>query len=194
MCNSVSDLYSLYNDSKELLKGNWTKTPEVLLETNLVLNALAKTNGKLGQKVKSGFDTFIKNGLAKSDKLTHVNLDAVALVAGLTNCFINDKKNPPKNKFLSKVPFLTSWAAKCAIEGVMNTKTGSNVLQKTAGKVSDVIAKPLSSVLGKNAEAISKIGTYIISGIAFQFISDKFTEKVETLTQKYIDKRENNKV
>ena len=194
MCNSVSDLYSLYNDSKELLKGNWTKTPEVLLETNLVLNALGKTKGKLGQKVKGGFDSFIKNGFAKSEKLTHVNLDAVALVAGLTNCCIQDKKNPPKNKFLSKVPFLSSWAAKCAIEGAMNTKTGSNILQKTAGKVSDVIAKPLSSVLGKNAESISKIGTYIISGIAFQFISDKVTEKVETLTQKYIDKRENKQV
>ena len=49
----------------------------------------------------------------------------------------------------------------------------------------DVLIKPSKRV---------KIGTYIISGIAFQFISDKFTEKVETLTQKYIDKRENNKV
>ena len=40
MCNAVSEAVSLYNDGREVLKGNLTKIPEALIETTRILKAV----------------------------------------------------------------------------------------------------------------------------------------------------------
>ena len=184
MCNAVSEIYSLHTDSKELLHGNLTKLPEVLLETNNVLLLAGDSKYLFGKKIKKGYDSFVKNGFEKSKKLAEINLDSVSLVSGLTNSYIVNKDEKPKTKVLSMISFLSGFVAKVMIEDIMNTKNGIDILQKTSSMISKVVTKPLS-FLTKNTDKIKDLGTYIISGLLFQIISDKVSEKVEGITDKY---------
>ena len=185
MCNAVSEIYSLYTDSKDLFKGNCTKLPEVLIEANNVLQTAGNSKFKFAKNVKNGYDFFAKSGFEKCAKYTDINLDAVALVDGVVNSCISNKGKSTKHKLLSITSFLSGFGAKLAIEGIMNSKSGANILQKTSSIVSSFVTKPLS-FLSKNPEKVKNVATYIISGLAFQIISDKVTETVESFAEKYI--------
>lgn len=187
MCNSISEIYSLYNDSRDLFKGNLTKIPEVVLESNNILHALGNSKLKLGKNVKNSYDIFIKNGFQKTEKYTDVNLDTVSFVAGFANSYLSSDKGK-KEKFSAIGSFLCGFGAKLAIEGVMNCKYGSNLLQKTSSLFANIASVPLS-FFSKNTEKFKSVGAYIISGLLFQLISDKVSEKVEDFAHDFMTKR-----
>lgn len=100
MCNSVSTIYSLYTNSKDLFKGNITKLPEVLIETNNVLPTVGNSKYKISKNIKNTFDYFIKDGFCKTEKFTNINLNKVSFVAGISNSLYENKDTNIKNKLL----------------------------------------------------------------------------------------------
>lgn len=188
MCNSVSEIYSLYNDSKDLFKGNITKLPEVLLETNNVLHTVGNSKYGISKNIKKGFDYFVKDGFYKTEKLTNVNLNKVSFVAGILNSLRENKNTNTKNKLSSIISFLCGFGAKLAIEGIMDSKTGAKLLQNSSSYISNFATKPLS-FLSKNTKKFAEVGSIVISGILYQVISDKVSEKVEDYASKLLAKR-----
>lgn len=188
MCNSVSTIYSLYTNSKDLFKGNITKLPEVLIETNNVLHTVGNSKYKISKNIKNTFDYFIKDGFCKTKKFTNINLNKVSFVAGISNSLYENKDTNIKNKLLSIGSFLCGFGAKLAIEGIMDSKIGSKLLQQSSSHISNFATKPFS-FLKKNTQNIAKAGTIVISGILYQVISDKVSEKVEDFANTILTQR-----
>lgn len=77
MCNAVSEAVSLYNDGREVLKGNLTKIPEALIETTRILKAVKPVSDKYNPKQ----DSYVKKAWDFADK----NSDNIEFVMGLVN-------------------------------------------------------------------------------------------------------------
>ena len=175
MCNSFSAAYSLILDSKDLIKGNYTKAPEVILGANTVLTALGKTNTSLGRTIKRGYDTFAKNGHEKFYNLGQKDVNPIRFVMGITDCKLHKEGNWVKKY----VPYVAGFAADLAAESLMNSKAGSKVLNTISSKVSDTLMK--------NSKAKETVNA-LLSGVLYQVVANKVEDKVGQLTDKLVDK------
>ena len=186
MCNAVSEAYSLYNDGKDVLKGNWRKLPESVIELNKILTAVGMTNGVLGRSVRGGYDYFVKNGHSKALMLGEKNTNPIAFVMGLMDC--KRSKNPNKVKTYSS--FVAGFSAKVAVESLMDSAKGSKVLEGFSKAVTEKTSKVLK-LKGNVKEDTVKVGSFIIAGLLYPIISDKVTDVVSNFTEKIVDKIQN---
>lgn len=175
MCNSFSAAYSLILDTKDLIKGNKTKIPEVVLGANTVLSALGKSNTGLGRTIKRGYDTFAKNGHDKFYDIGQKNTNPIRFVMGITDCKLHKEGNWIKKY----VPYVVGFTADLVAEGFMGSKTGSKILNSISSKVSDTLCK--------NKKAKETVNA-LVSGVLYQFAANTVEEKVGQYTDKIIDK------
>lgn len=175
MCNSFSAAYSLILDTKDLVKGNKTKIPEVVLGANTVLSALGKTNTSVGKVIKKGYDTFAKNGHEKFYDIGQKNPNPVRFVMGITDCKLHKEGNWVKKY----VPYVTGFAADLFAESLMSGKTGSKVLNTISSKVSNTFCK--------NTKAKETVNA-LVSGVLYQAVANTVEDKVGQLTDKVVDK------
>ncbi len=175
MCNSFSDAYSLILDSRDLIKGNRTKLPEVILGANSVLTALGRTNTSVGRTIKKGYDTFAKNGHEKFSKIAEKNPNPIRFVMGITDCKLHKEGNWVKKY----VPYVAGFAADLAVEALMSGKKGAKVLNSISTKVSDTLCKSQ-----KAKETVSNL----VSGVLYQVVANAVEDKVGQLTDKAVDK------
>lgn len=178
MCNSFSAAYSLILDTKDLIKGNKTKIPEVVLGANTVLSALGKTNTSVGKAIKRGYDTFAKNGHDKFYAIGQKNPNPVRFFMGITDCKLHKEGNWVKKY----VPYVTGFAADLFAESLMSSKAGSKVLNAISSKVSDTLCK--------NAKAKETVNA-LISGVVYQVAANAVEDKVGQWTDKLVDKFKN---
>ena len=175
MCNSFSNAYSLILDSKDLIKGNYTKIPEVVLGANSVLTALGKTNTPVGRTVKKGYDTFVKNGHDKFYAIGQKDPNPVRFVMGITDCNLHKDGNWVKKY----VPYVVGFSADLVAEGLMSSKTGSKVL--------NTISSSVSNSLFKNKKTKETVNN-LVSGVLYQVEANAVEDKVGQLTDKIVDK------
>ncbi len=180
MCNSFSAAYSLILDTKDLIKGNKTKIPEVVLGANTVLSSIGRTNTSLGRTIKRGYDTFAKNGHEKFYNLGQKDPNPVRFVMGITDCKLHKGGNWVKKY----VPYVAGFAADLAAESLMNSKTGSKVLNAISSKV--------SGTLMKNSKAKETVNA-LLSGVLYQVAANAVEDKVGQLTDKLVDKFQSGK-
>lgn len=178
MCNSFSAAYSLILDSKDLIKGNYTKIPEVVLGANTVLTALGKTNTSVGRTLKKSYDTFTKNGHDKFYKFGQKDPNPVRFVMGITDCSMHKEGNWVKKY----VPYVVGFGADLIAEGLMSSQAGSKVLNKISSKVSDTLIKN-----NKAKETVNAL----VSGVLYQVVANAVEDKVGQFTDKLIDKISN---
>ena len=174
MCNSFSAAYSLIIDSKDLIKGNKTKLPEVVLGANTVLSALGKTNTSVGRTIKKGYDSFVKNGHDKFYKIGEMNTNPIRFVMGITDCKLHKEGNWVKKY----VPYVAGFAADLAVESLMCTQKGAKVLDKVASAASGII---------KNQKAKETVNA-LVSGVLYQVVANTVEDKVGQLADKAVDK------
>lgn len=178
MCNSFSAAYSLILDTKDLIKGNKTKIPEVVLGANTVLSALGKTNTSLGRAIKRGYDSFAKNGHEKFYQFGQKDVNPVRFVMGITDCTMHKEGNWVKKY----VPYVTGFAADLIAEGLMSSNAGSKVLNTISSKISDTLMK--------NSKAKETVNA-LVSGVLYQVVANAVEDKVGQLTDKIVDKYQN---
>lgn len=181
MCNSFSNAYSLILDSKDLIKGNRTKLPEVILGANSVLTALGKTNLSVGRTVKKCYDCFSKDGHDKFSKIGEMNTNPIRFFMGITDCKLHKEGNWVKKY----VPYAVGFAADLAVEALMCGKKGSKVLNSVSTKISDTFCKSAKS---KN------IVTNLVSGVLYQVVANTVEDKVGQITDKVVDKFQKDKI
>lgn len=177
MCNAVSEAVSLYNDGREVLKGNWTKLPEALIETTRILKAVKPVSDKYNPKQ----DSYVKKSVNKAWNFADRNSDNIELAMGLVNL------RKDKDKFRNGSSFLAGFAVSKGLEKCMESEKGEKVLNKISNAVPDCVSKvfKLNSEKAKKAIDISKL---IISGVLYQVASDKVGEIASGYTEKVIDK------
>lgn len=172
MCNAVSEAVSLYNDGREVLKGNLTKIPEALIETTRILKAVKPVSDKYNPKQ----DSYVKKAWDFADK----NSDNIELVMGLVNL------RKDKDKVRNGSSFLAGFAVSKGLEKCMETEKGEKIL----GKISEAVPKGISKVFNLNSEKAKKvvdISKMLISGVLYQVASDKVGELASGFTEKMID-------
>ena len=180
MCNAFSSAYSLILDSKDLIKGNYTKLPEVVLGANSVLTAMGKTNTSVGKTIKKGYDSFVKNGHDKFSKVGEMDPNPVRFVMGITDCKLHREGNWVKKY----VPYVTGFAADLAAEALMSSKKGAKVL--------NTISSSVSSTLCKNTKAKETVNS-LVSGVLYQVVANAVEDKVGRLAEKAVDRFQKNK-
>jgi len=178
MCNSFSNAYSLILDSKDLIKGNYTKIPEVILGANSVLTALGKTNTNVGRTIKKGYDTFVKNGHDTFYNIGQKDPNPVRFVMGITDCKLHKEGNWVKKY----VPYVVGFGADLVAEGLMSSKAGSKVLNKVSS---------VASGMFKNTKTKDTVNA-LVSGVLYQVVSNAVEDKVGQLTDKLVDKFQKN--
>ena len=170
MCNAVSEAVSLYNDGREVLKGNLTKIPEALIETTRILKAVKPVSDKYNLKQ----DSYVKRAWDFADK----NSDNIELVMGLVNL------RKDKDKVRNGSSFLAGFAVSKGLEKCMETEKGEKIL----GKISEAVPKGISKVFNLNSEKkVVDISKMLISGVLYQVASDKVGEIASGFTEKMID-------
>jgi len=108
MCNAVSEAVSLYNDGREVLKGNLTKIPEALIETTRILKAVKPVSDKYNPKQ----DSYVKKAWDFADR----NSDNIELAMGLVNL------RKDKDKVRNGSAFLAGFAVSKGLEKCMETE------------------------------------------------------------------------